>query len=142
MDETVLLLVVLWCAAVLGVILAFYYTLYRALKLAGEHSRMSPGLVFLNLIPLFGSIWFFVTVIRVSEAVKGKCRELELEEGDGGYGFGLASAILSMNAPALSNMAGYRNPAFIAAMLVSLIMLIVYWSVIARYNRIFSLWGQ
>ena len=74
--------------------------------------------------------------------LSGDWVKLELEEGDGGYGFGLASAILSMNAPALSNMAGYRNPAFIAAMLVSLIMLIVYWSVIARYNRIFSLWGQ
>ncbi len=134
--------VLMFIALGIVLVLRFYRTLCRALRLAGMHSLMRPKLVYLNLIPLFGQIWFFYTVICVSEAVRRRLSEMGLEPRDGGYGFGLALGILSVISPALYSLQ-YRdgvtgiqeNISLLSVSLITLALWIVYWATIAKYNR-------
>ncbi len=63
--------------------------------LAPENRRMSPGLVWLNFIPLFQLGWFVYTVMKVRDSVaaefKQRCWYID---GDLGYNVGLTAGIL------------------------------------------------
>ncbi len=134
MDGVVLLIAIVLGIAVFVVYIVFLSTLSKTLKLAGDHSQMSPGMVYLNLIPIFNLGWIFYTVIRVSEAVKGKCGEIGQDAGDGGYGIGIAYAccVVGSIIPCIG---------FLAA-LASLVLWIVYWVKIAGYNEMMMSGGS
>lgn len=123
MEETVVLgfylISVVFLAVMVVLFVLFLRTLSRALGLAGEHSRMSPQLVYLNLIPLFNLGWLIYTVVRVSEAIKGRCNEIGQDPGDGGYGVGLAYAIcmLCVILPCIG----------ILAFIAGIVLWIIYW---------------
>jgi hypothetical protein len=120
----------------------FLLTLQKALTRCSKRNRtMEPGMVWLNLIPLFNYVWNFVTVIRVGDSLKNEFSDRDIDQG-GDYGktlgitmsaLGIGSGILSnvgntARAPAVSMIAGLIG-------LASLVMFIVYWVQIAGYSQ-------
>jgi hypothetical protein len=67
-------------AAVLIPAIFFLLTEHKTLQLIRPwNRRMLPGLVWLQLIPLFGQIWQFFVVIRIAASIR---KELESPRGD------------------------------------------------------------
>lgn len=50
-----------------------------------RNRTMEPGMVWLNLIPLFNLVWIFITMIRVAESLRNEYEDRDLE-GDDDYG--------------------------------------------------------
>lgn len=54
----------------------FLLTQQRTIKLIQPHNRrLQPGEVFLQLVPLFGMIWQFFVVIRLSDSIRNELGE-------------------------------------------------------------------
>jgi hypothetical protein len=105
-DETIFVLIIV--AVYIGIILfailiqvMFLLSLYRCFSEISEHNRqMSPGQVWLNLIPLFGTVWLFLTVIRLADSLKDEYDYRDLEhEGDFGKTVGLVYLISALVCP-------------------------------------------
>jgi hypothetical protein len=126
----------------------FLRTLSRALERCHPENRaMSPGSVWLNLIPCFNIIWQFVTVIRVGDSLKTEFVERRLDEG-GDYGktLGLAAILLGLFGGVIQNaprVAAPNDPqmALVASGIGGLISMaqlalsVFYWVKIAGYSR-------
>jgi hypothetical protein len=91
--------------------IAYLALLQRALLRCSVRSRtMRPGLVWLNLVPLFGVIWSFITIFRVSESLQNEFGLRRMRhDGDCGRSIGLfylSSCLLGLyfvrSAPALA----------------------------------------
>jgi hypothetical protein len=64
-------------------------------EVAPANRRMSPGLVWLNFIPIFHLGWFVYTVIKVRDSVSAEFQSRGwMVDGDLGYNVGLTSGIL------------------------------------------------
>ena len=120
-------------------IIAIFYllSLQKALSLAGDNNRqMAPGLVWLNLIPIFNLGWHFYTVAKVAEAIRNKYAEAGVEDtGNGGWPLGLSLSILNVVA---------ILPIPVINLLVSiaaLVLFILYWVKIAGYNKAMASMG-
>lgn len=94
--------------------------LQSALKrVPAEHQKMSPGLVWLLLIPLFNMVWLFFVVINTSGSFKSYFDAQERSDvGDCGKGIGLAWAICAVASiiPMIGILIG----------LASLVLMIIY----------------
>jgi hypothetical protein len=135
-DDVVFLiiLVVGLGAFVVGLVLMILFLLTLSKCLSRVRSRcrdMEPGEVWLNLVPCFGMIWIFFTVIRVGSSLEQEFRSRRWErEGENfGVGVGLAFAILSIVGaipiiPIIGPLCG----------LACLICWIIYWVQIANYS--------
>jgi len=90
-------LVVLWLVLLLPLIF-YLLTLQRALAAcAVENRRMQPGLVWLQLVPLFGMVWQFFVVLAVSGSLHAEFQRRGIvEEPNPGQSIGLAMCILSV----------------------------------------------
>src|SRR4051794_40805616 len=66
------MIVIFAVTVVLLVIYAiFLLTLHRALhRCRPEYRAMTPGLVWLNMIPLFSTFWIFLTVNRIADSLR------------------------------------------------------------------------
>ena len=57
----------------------FILTLQNTLKvILPENRRMSPGNVWLIIIPLFGFIWQFIVVSKIADSIKAECIRLNI----------------------------------------------------------------
>ncbi len=76
----------------------FLLNLRDLLRHVAPHNRMMrPDQVWLNLIPLFNLVWIFITIIKVRDSVRYEFQSRNwAQNGDFGYGVGLAAAILSI----------------------------------------------
>jgi uncharacterized membrane protein YgcG len=102
------------------VLIFFILTLSKALSRVSERNReMSPGAVWLMLIPCFGFIWEFVVIIRLASSLKKEFIERGIHsEGESyGQGLGIASVILRI----------FCGP-------VGVICWIIYWVKIAGFS--------
>lgn len=137
-------------AVVLIIQIFFLLTLMRTQKEVAERNReLSPGMVWLTLIPLFGMIWVLIMVPKLSNSLR---REFEdrgwRTEGEGfaratgmiwAFG-GLVNTFLSV----LQNVAQFGGQMEVA-MLLSVLSLpigltilvcwIMYWVQMAQYGR-------
>jgi hypothetical protein len=101
--------------------LLFLLAVSRALAACDARNRtLEPGMVWLNLIPIFNLAWMFVTVIRVSESLKNEFRARGLHRRDDTYAHALGIGMC------LSPLAG---------LMPFLIVTIIYWVKIAEYTR-------
>jgi hypothetical protein len=101
----------------------FLLTLSRTLALCSPRNRtMEPGQVWLNLIPLFGIVWMFITIIRLSESLQNEYRSRGMRSDD--PEFGKMTGILYM---ALSLVPCVN--------IVGLVFFIMYWIKIANYKK-------
>jgi hypothetical protein len=120
----------------------FLITQQNLLKaISPENRSMSPGEVWLQLIPLFNLVWQFFVVIRISDSIKKELEYRHLNSflgiGDPeiinelgkrpAYDIGIAYCILvcCCMVPCISTFAG----------LAALVCWIVYWVRLADYKR-------
>ncbi len=98
----------------------FLNTLSKCFKeIAPCNRSMEPGKVWLCLIPLFGTVWIFLVVLKLAESLEKEYRSRGLH-GDGDFGKknGLIYLILS-----------------IIGCCIGLIFWIMYWMQIAGYTK-------
>jgi hypothetical protein len=79
----------------LGLVLTIFYllTISRTLAAVSEqHRRMNPGLVWLNLIPVFSLGWHFYTVLKVRDSLVAEFRAKGIADRNNG-GFALGSRL-------------------------------------------------
>jgi hypothetical protein len=150
MDEQTLPLFILLVS--LAVYILFLITQNNVLKAIRPHNRkMSPGEVWLQLIPLFNLIWVFVVVIRISDSIRQEFRDRQenaflgladsnvIEEANSrpAYGIGMAYAILVACFAALT-MATDPTEALALRSMLSLAFLtcwIIYWVKLHEYKK-------
>jgi hypothetical protein len=124
-------LVVMGIFLVIGLIVQICYllSLSKALSRCSQENRtMEPGMVWLNLIPCFGTIWIFITVIRMSESLGNEFYERRMDERGNDYGKSLG---ITYNVLVLCGMIPYIGIIFSLAGLVCFIM---YWVKIAGFS--------
>lgn len=123
--------VLIACGIMLLPMIFYLLTIQKALNRCSLQNRtMTPGLVWLALIPLFNLIWNFFIVTAVAKSLGNEFRSRNIQaENEPGKSIGLAYAILVCCSiiPFLGILAG----------LAGLVLWIVYWVKIAEFsNRI------
>lgn len=118
--ELAIILVVLAIALVPSIL--YLLTLSNTIKQCSEHNRLiTPGQVWLMLIPIFGIIWNFIMVNRIADTLANefRMRNIPCNEQRPGYQVGITMAICGAIGviPYLGSIAG----------IVQLIMWIIYW---------------
>ena len=116
----------------IAVVVAIFYllNLQNLMKSIKEENReVSPGNVWLMLIPVFSLIYAFILYPKISASVK---KELESRgmEGDGSKNLGLALAI--------TGALGVVPVVNAIASLANLVIFIIWWSKTAGYKNKFS----
>jgi hypothetical protein len=126
----VIILVVLAVSIIIGIVIGIFYclTLQKALnRCAPQNRAMSPGLVWLYLIPIFSLVWHFFIVINMAKSLHAEFVYRGIvEEPNPGYGIGLATCIL--NVFAVIPYVGW------VASIAGLVCWIIYWVKIAGYS--------
>jgi len=121
-----MLLVTLAAMAMVMIAPVIFYllSLQKTLRLAGkENQRMRPGLIWLNLIPVFNLGWHFYTVLKISETLTAR---LGKQAGDGGRALGVITSLLIIGCL----LPSYRNWFALA----TLVLWVAYWVKITGYN--------
>jgi hypothetical protein len=107
----------------------FLITLQRALtKCSPANRTMTPGLVWLQIIPFFGLIWQFFVVIAIANSLQNEFAARRIPaESKPGQGLGLAMCITRVCTviPFVGIFAG----------IASIVLWIVYWVKIAEFSR-------
>ena len=129
--------IVFFMILVIGLILIPYiFFLVHLNKLLSkcdpENRDMEPGLVFLNLIPLFNFGWIFYTVIKVRDALKAEFLSRNLESDDPEFSFGVGLAYCITSVCSIVPLIG----TFTA--LASLVLWIIYWVKMNKYYKILT----
>ncbi len=109
-------------AIAVGIVIQCFFlnTLSKCFKeIAPRNRTMEPGQVWLSLIPLFGTVWIFIVVLKLADSLEKEYRSRGLS-GDGDFGKknGLIYLILS-----------------IIGCCIGLIFWIMYWMQIAGYTK-------
>jgi hypothetical protein len=80
-----------------GYVLPIFYlvTISRTLAAVSEQHRwVSPGLVWLNLIPVFSLGWHFYTVVKVRDSLVPELRAKGIpDRNNGGLTLGIATSV-------------------------------------------------
>jgi len=124
-----LLLIALIVALVSLPLLLYLKTLYKALSRCSIEARaMSPGLVWLMLIPLFNVIWHFFVVTKLATTLRNEFgKRGMMTEPAPGQSVGLAMCILLL--------VGWVPVVGIRARIGATVCWIVYWNKIASLSR-------
>jgi hypothetical protein len=117
------------CFAILLVPMIFFLlTLQKTLtRCAPAHRALTPGLVWLLLIPIFGFVWAFIIVDAMSKSLRDEYRSRQLTVEDAPTkNLGLAWAILMACTivPFFGTFAG----------LGAFVVWIIYWVKVAEYS--------
>ena len=88
-------------------------------QIAPRNRSMEPGQVWLALIPLFGTVWIILTILRLAESLEKEYRSRGLQ-GDGD--FGKQSGLI------------YIVSSFICGC-VAVVFWIIYWMKISGYTK-------
>ena len=124
----VIVIAVLFMVAMVAVGIAVLVLIYMAAnRIPPHHRKMDPGLVFLLLIPLFGMVWYFFVVLRISEGFRSYFNEQgRTNVGDCGKGVGIGSGICS--AVSIISLIPAPVTAMLGSMagLASLVLVIIY----------------
>jgi hypothetical protein len=113
---------------VLAIAICYLLTLSKALsRCSPENRTMEPGMVWLNLIPIWNIVWQFITVSRVSESLKNEFASRG-RRGGGDYGKNLGLTYC------IANLLGWVPILGIIASLVGLVCFIMFWVKIAGYS--------
>ena len=119
--EVFVLLVIIFGVVLLPLIF-FLISVMKTLQECDPKNRtMEPGLVWLNLIPIFSLGWLFYTVVCVSNSLKNEftSRGMDTENSQFGFGVGIAFAVCS--AVSIIPVIG------VLSAIASLILFIIYW---------------
>jgi hypothetical protein len=121
-------------AICVSVVVGIFYclTLQKALnRCAPQNRAMSPGLVWLFLIPVFNLIWHFFIVINLAKSLHAEFVMRNLaEEQSPGQGIGLATCILN----AVGIFIGFIPFVGWVIGVAGFVCWIIYWIKIAGYS--------
>jgi len=124
---------------VLAAVIFYLLTMQKALNRCSPANRtLEPGMVWLQLIPVFGMVWSFIVVLKTSESLGAELRHRGITgmESSPGRGVGLASCILS----AWVSLVGWMPyiGQFMSSLpgLAGIVCWIVYWVRISRTIRV------
>lgn len=110
----------------------FLVTLQTALKRCGPESRtLAPGWVWLALIPIFGYVWLFIVVVKISRSLKNEFATVGIACSDANPGLLLGLWMCIGSFLAMIPGEPLRGVAEIGALL----LWIAYWVEIAGYSR-------
>lgn len=139
----VIAFIVVWLIVLIFFLIAQQNTL-KAIK--PQNRRMSPGEVWLQLIPLFNLVWQFIVVSRISDSIRNEIDDRIANSFLGiadpvfandrtrrpTYDIGLAYCILSLVGciPFAQILAGFTS-------IAGLVCLIIYWTQIVAYKNKF-----
>jgi hypothetical protein len=140
-DWVLLAVLVSILAAALAIHAAFLFTLMRCLARVEERNRaMTPGLVWLGLLPLFNHLWYLVMIPRVSNSLRNEWQDRGWgpPADDFGHALGMIYAIGTVVAACCS--VGTRDGGGLSCVtfliqLALLLVWIIYWVKIAGYSR-------
>ena len=107
-----------------------------------EHRRMDPGMVWLNLIPIFNLMWLVVTVERVGESIRNEYIARGRHKRSESYGktAGLAFVLLTLIGLPFAPAAW---PCMLVFWIFAFIYWIVYWIQLSGYaGRLLSESGK
>ncbi|HLZ86161.1 MAG TPA: hypothetical protein VKQ52_02925 [Puia sp.] len=121
-------------------------------RIKRENRLMHPGLVWLQIIPLFGQVWQFIVVSRIAGSIRNEMASWHNESifgadealVEGGYGrptLGIGIAYCTINVLLiifnLSNRAHYvaLDTLVGSLALAQIICWIIYWVQLARYKN-------
>ena len=122
MAETgILLMIIIIFGVLLLPMILFFVSMMKTLQACSPQNRtMEPGLVWLNLIPIFSLGWIFYTVSCISSSLSNEFKERKIDNnGQFGFGVGIAMAVCSVVSiiPVIGLFTG----------IASFILWIVYW---------------
>jgi hypothetical protein len=131
------LLVLLILGAGLLVQILFLLNLQRTLeRVAPANRRMSPGMVWLNIVPLLGFVWFFFTVGAIRESVRAEFGSRGWRGGgDFGYSIGIAAAVLEPVAYLSTWWSARTVGMSLILWLGAVVCLVIYWVKIAQLKN-------
>jgi hypothetical protein len=116
-------------AIVLFVYIFFLLTLQRVLARCRPHNRdMEPGMVWLNLIPLFNIVWQFITVARVSSSLTKEFRARGRHNQGEDYGQAIGMTAFGLHLTVIVPVLG------IVCWLAGLVCWIIYWVRVSTYG--------
>ncbi len=123
----------------LVIAILFLLTLQKALSRCSPRNRtMEPGMVWLNLIPLFNIVWQFITVTRVAESLRNEFRTRGRSRNeDFGYGVGMTYCVMNIIGGVIngvSNVVPIVGLLGLPVGLIGLVCGIIYWVKIAGYS--------
>ena len=126
--ELMVFLTIAIIAIILLPMIFFLLHLQKLLTRCKTADKMIPGLVWLNLIPLFNFGWIFYTVSCVIDSLKieFKSRDLEADDPQFGYSIGLAYCITWVCS--IIPVVG------IFSSIASIILFIIYWVKTHKYS--------
>ena len=123
--------------AALTVFILFLLNLQKTLNACSqENQAMEPGLVWLNLIPLFSMFWMIWTVIKIRDSLQKEYEERSLDttEVTNTYNMGLVYGILSVGGLILQffPVIGIVSP------IATFVFMILYWVKTSGCRKILS----
>ena len=116
-------IVIVFLLLILVPYILFLVNLQNTLAACSQENRaMEPGLVWLNLIPIFSWFWIFWTVIKIRDSLQKEyeSRSLDTKEVTDTYNMGLGLAI--------SSVAGIIPVIGLITGIAALVFFIIYWS--------------
>lgn len=107
----------------------FLYSMFKVLQNCGVHAKLSPGLVFIAMIPLLiDAVMFIIIAIKLPESIAEKYKAHGVTDpGDGTKTIGLIFAI--------SFAAQWIPIVNMVAWIVALVTWIIYWVKLSGYNN-------
>jgi MFS family permease len=130
---SVILVAALFVALIgVAVYIVFLLTLQSTLERCAPQNRtVSPGQVWLSLIPLFNIVWQFILVSRIAESLRREFAARQATQFATGedYGKGLGTAMCALSLSSIIPFVG------ILTGLAGTICWIVYWVRISGYSR-------
>lgn len=114
-----------------------------------ENRQMTPGQVWLQLIPLFGQVWQFVVVSRIAGSIRNEIASWDndsilgteaaaIAQGNNRptMGIGITYCILNCSTILLSEITRGSAPTIVGLIsLASIVCWVWYWVHLARYKR-------
>lgn len=115
----------------------FLLNLHRTLERVDvSNRRMSPGLVWLNIVPIVGFVWLFFTVTSIRNSVRAEFGRRGWQGGgDFGYSIGIAAAALEPIAYVSTWWSDRTAAMSLILWLGALVCLIIYWVKVAALKH-------
>jgi len=131
MEGFIVLFIILFLALFIVPMVFFLLQLQKLLNNCAPQNRiMEPGMVWLNIIPLFGMVWIFFTVIKIRDSLKGEFASRNLESDDPEFGFMMGLIYAITGACSIIPFIGTF------AAIASIVFWIIYWIKMNKYCNI------
>ena len=130
MEVMIIFLFLMLISLILIPYILFLVHLYKLLSKCKQENRdMEPGLVWLNLIPVFNYGWIFYSLIKIRDALKKEYSARNLATDDREFSFSIGLAYCITQACSIIPFLGLFSA------LASLVLWIIYWVKTNNYSK-------